>query len=944
MKVRKYLPYALMISSLAALASCSTIKANADGTINEHLETLQVATGTVTRQGPIYTLTLNPCVEGLKIQTRKGKTGASITLPTTPGKRDGYSFVGWSPKFDGKMGTKADLIEEAAYVMGEDNVVLYAVWQKQEAGHHTQEEIDEYVRKITEESETNHVYFHYYRFDNQSAEYDDWDVWAWPYRPTEGQGTIFDFKGKKTTLADLSVTGHAVIDDFGGAVADIDLTKEYDGGTSDSGHKVGGTTVSFVDTKSGDGSYDSVIGIQVVKSSTRKNPKGKFWTNDGGDLHVDLTDPERVMTVDTKDGGKAWHIFALQDKVASYQGTVVNDLSDPFEDDDGSNITIGNSKYNDVWSQSPAAIQKTAPDFASNAGVGYQVQISSFADSDKDGFGDIYGITQKLDYLKDLGIKALWLTPVQKSDSYHGYDISDYYKVDTKFGSASSPNAKDGIVTEESAMKDYEDLIEEAGKRDIRIVMDLVLNHSSTGNNWFIKSAQLDENYRGYYQWGNHNSKSKYYDKKVTEENCWYPYGDHEYSYYAKFGSSMPELNYGYSATRNAVKEMTNFWIEKGVKGFRLDAVKHIFMTDEIDSKVSTSNDTIIYDDAGEKGDYSSNLSKNLHFYQDLNKSIKTKNADAFLVGENFDGHAFHVSPWYRAFDSMFDFYGYFNMTTAVSKAVNQYQGAGKYFNGWMRNDGPFTIGSDIKDNAGIYKGVANNYKWNLPSTLASYDRYRSNGKALNGMFTSNHDIARIINRIAGTQGDENGITEQGTLTNSNYTKLRKAADCAKAAEILMPGLTWIYYGDEIGMTGNFPAKDSAGKPFTSASDYADLYWRQPMKWTANPSPTKDDSMVTDYGITGSTIRVTLDSFNKSNTVQSVETQLANNNSELNNLKKVIAYKNANKSMITGTLSDAGSTERVLKFKNGNITVTVNLSNFSVSATGGNGSLNVTFA
>ena len=872
-----------------------------------------------------YKVVFNAC-GGTEVEKQYIPEGGKIKrAPKT--EREGYGFLGWCTGYNaakkwGDVDTKVDFPLTIT-----KNITLYAAWERQSAGSHTQEEIDGYIEKITGESQKNHVYFHYFRFDNQAASYHDWDIWCWPYRPSEGEGARFDFEGKVTPADYVSeATGTAVIDDFGGAVADIDLTKKYDGGTSNKGKTIGGKEVSFYD-KNGD--LDTSIGIQVVKSSSRLNPEGKFWTNDGGDLHIDLNDPEQALAVDTKDGGKAWHVFTLQDKVASYSSKVINDLVDPFENDDGTNVTYGNNVYNNVDWNSQAAIAKTAPSFASGVGVGYQIQVACFADSDGDGFGDIYGITSKLDYLSKLGVKALWLTPVQKSDSYHGYDISDYEKVDIKYGSAVSTAAKahGGIVNDATAMADYEELLTKAHEKGMKVIMDLVLNHTSTSNRWFINSAQLDENMRAYYQWGNHNTQ-----KGITEKNCWFPYGDHDYSYYAKFGSSMPELNYQFKDTRAAVEAMSLFWCAKGVDGFRLDAVKHIFMNDEVKA---ANNDTIIYDNA-EAGDYTSNLTKNLHFYRELNAVVKAQYPNTFFVGENFDGHAYHVSPWYQAFDSMFDFYGYFNLTSSAAKAINSYSGAGPTFDTFMSTGGAFTLDSGINDKGGIYNGVAGNYTWDLPSVVSSYNRYRSNGTAMPGFFTSNHDIARVINRIAGTQGDNNGIIEQGTITTSNYSRYRKASDLVKAAEILMPGLTWIYYGDEIGMTGNFPSGQ------TSKSDYADLWWRQPMKWKQGGA-VGDGSMTTGFSITGSGSTIVWDGVNSSTSVVDASTQANDNNSEFSKLAKVIAYKNANPSMITGSLSNAGSSSTVLKFRNGSITVTVDFNSNTVSATGGNGSLNVTF-
>ena len=879
-----------------------------------------------------YTVTFN-ALNGQDPTTKQVKENDTLKSAPTP-ERSGYSFLGWCTAYDKatKMGKEGTEISLPMPIVA--NTVLYARWIKAQAGSHTPEEIAAYMEGLASSSEPGHLYFHYYRFGNDAADYGNWDIWAWPYRPKEDAGTRFDWVGRTTSADKLDATGTAIIDDFGGAVADLDLTQpEYEGGTTNQGHKIGGTFFNFYQK---DGvTIDTEIGVQIVRSETRRKTEGKFWTNDGGDLHVDLTDPERVYTVDLGNGQKAWHVFALQDKTADFQSTVINDLSDPFEDDDGTNVTRGNDAYDSYkgkWGQY-AAVQATAPDFLNNVGVGYQIQVATFSDSDGDGFGDIYGITQKLEYLSKLGVRALWLTPVQMSDSYHGYDISDYQKVDPKFGSSQSPAAlaNNGKVTEATAMADYEELIQKAKAKGMRIVMDLVLNHTSTSNKWFIKSAQLDPSYRAFYQWGNHVKEPG----AVNEDKCWLPYGEHDYSYYAKFGSSMPELNYQYSATRQAVFDVSNFWADKGVAGFRLDAVKHVFMTDEV---VSANNDTIVVDKVYKDGkltaDYSSNLSKNLHFYQELNAAVKKNHPNVFFVGENFDGNAYHVSPWYRAFDSMFDFYGYFNLTTAAAKVYNSSIG-GNTFNNFITGGGTFTLDSSVQDKGGIYSGVAGQYKWDLSSVLQSYNKYR-NGKAMPGFFTSNHDIARVINRIAGTQYDNNGLTEQGTITAQNYAKFRKAADLVKATEILMPGLTWIYYGDEIGMVGNFPS----GKD--SKSDYADLYWRQPMKWAATTTPGQQN--MTGFSFTGSPVGIELEALNQSSTVVPANTQMNNPDSEFSKLAKLIKFKHDNAGeMIGGTLSDNGSSATQWKYKVGNVYVTVDFNSGNVTASSSGGNVSVTF-
>ena len=827
----------------------------------------------VVSTAPSYTVFFNALEGNFANPVQTLREGSVLSAPTYKPYYEGYSFIAWCLEYDestkmGKAGTEVTF----PYVV-DGNVVFYARYQKQEGSHHTQEEVDQYMADLAKSSEDNHLYYHYYRYDNTPASYADWDVWAWPYRPEAAEGHKFDFVGKETGA-------QATIDDFGGAYVDIDLSATYDSGWDSASKQFLTVPMSFEGSTS--------VGLQIVRTSSRTGGSG-FWVNDGSNLFVTLSD----YALPLEDGGTAYHVFVLQDRVQlSVSPTPITVTESPFDDDDGTNVTYGDSKYDDVDWDAKYEKMDTAPDFTS-IGVGYQIMVSSFADSDGDGFGDIYGIEQKLDYLDDLGVKALWLTPIQLSDSYHGYDISDYTLVDPKFGSKESPAAKanGGVVSEATAMADYESLLTAAHSRGMKVIMDLVLNHTSTANNWFVSSANLDQEHRGFYQWGNHLTDGEH----INEDNYWYPYGDHAYSYYAKFGSGMPELNYSYSATRDAVIEMALDWCAKGVDGFRLDAVKHIFMKDEVSS---TAGDTIV-NDISESGNYSSDLTKNLNFFDELNEAVKTKYPSAFFVGENFDGHAYHVAPYYESFDSMFDFYSYFNLTSAAATGLTNSTNAYGTASGFMQNSSTYTISGDQNPNSGITAGsdgifnAADGNQWNFPAVYDTYNAYRGD-TSLPGLFTSNHDIARVINRVAGT-GNTSGIQAQGSVNAYNYAKYLASSNLVKIAELMFPGLTWVYYGDEIGLTGNFPdGKDGQ-------SDYADLAYRQPMKW-AQGQKVGDGSLATEYGVTGSGMEVALDSFNASGTVKSVADQLEDPNSTLSTMKKFIALKNSTPALITGDI------------------------------------------
>lgn len=820
-----------------------------------------------------------------------------------PISRSGYVLSQWDLSYDvssqNGIGTAYDFETPVT-----SNFTLFAEWSKEGANTHTGTEVDEYMKGLAASGKKDHLYIHYFRFGNKSSAYSDWDVWCWPYAPTAGEGMKFDWAGRTQNLSSptYAASGDATTDSFGGAYVDIDLTKTYRGGWDSDAKTMGGSAVSYYAGNDPAQGLDSKIGFQIVRSSTRTasssdNPDG-FWANDGHNQFLTLDE----CLLKNASGENTYHVFCLQDNVSAYQTTPIIEQINPFDGDTGTNVTYGNSSYNTAnWSDRNK--MPTSPEFlkgseggAQNsvlkygAGVGYQIMVASFADSDGDGFGDIYGVTSKLDYLKNLGVNVLWLTPIQKSDSYHGYDIVDYGVVDPKFGSSASPAgvANGGVVDEKTAKLDYKELLDAAHSKGMTVIMDLVLNHTSTGNKWFIQSAQLNKDYRAFYQWGDHDTQTQ-----IKEANSWYPYGDHVYSYYAKFGSGMPELNYMYAPTREAVFDMANSWCDFGVDGFRLDAVKHVFLADEIDS----SNGDAIIKDVSSSGDYSSNLTKNLNFFKELNFKVKSQHPNAFFVGENFDGHAYHVAPYYEGFDSMFDFRDYFDINSAAATGRQSSTNAFGTAQGLLQNAGTYSSSGDSNLMGGktIMQEVDGN-SWNLQGVLASDAHYRGDS-AINGAFTSNHDIARCINRLAGT-GNANGIQAQGNVDASTYDSYEQSANCVKIAQLMLPGCTWIYYGDELGMTGNFPSGTSA------TSDYSDLWYRQPMKWKQGGA-VGDGHYTCGYNVTGSGVAVSWDAVNASSKVMDAETQVTASGSQYNILKDFAVLKSQTPALIRGSLSYA---------------------------------------
>jgi alpha-glucosidase len=227
--------------------------------------------------------------------------------------------------------------------------------------------------------------------------------------------------------------------------------------------------------------------------------------------------------------------------------------------------------------QPAAAKAQSAQDWWKNAVI-YEIYPRSFQDSNGDGIGDLNGITQRLDYLKDLGVDAIWLTPVYPSPQVDfGYDISDYEAIDPQYGT----------------LADFDRLVAEAAKRHIRVLMDMVMNHTSDKHKWFLQSRSSRDNpYRDWYMW--HDGKGQTATDKGTPPNNWqsafghtaweWDEKTHQY-YYHKFYIQQPDVNWDNPKIHEAFKDSIGFWLKRGVAGFRFDAITTLFedpsLTDE---------------------------------------------------------------------------------------------------------------------------------------------------------------------------------------------------------------------------------------------------------------------------------------------------------------------------------------------------------------------------
>ncbi|ARJ23582.1 glucohydrolase [Bacillus mycoides] len=246
--------------------------------------------------------------------------------------------------------------------------------------------------------------------------------------------------------------------------------------------------------------------------------------------------------------------------------------------------------------------------------VVYQIYPRSFMDSNGDGIGDLRGILTKLDYLKELGIDVIWLSPVYESpNDDNGYDISDYCKIMNEFGT----------------MEDWDELLHEMHKRNMKLMMDLVVNHTSDEHNWFIESCKSKDNkYRDYYIWRP--------GKEGKEPNNWgaafsgsaWQYDEMTDEYYLHlFSKKQPDLNWDNEKVRQDVYDMMKFWLEKGIDGFRMDVINFISKEDGLPS-VETDEEGYV---SGHKHFMNGpNIHKYLH---EMNEDILSQ-YDIMTVGE----------------------------------------------------------------------------------------------------------------------------------------------------------------------------------------------------------------------------------------------------------------------------------------------------------------------
>ena len=273
----------------------------------------------------------------------------------------------------------------------------------------------------------------------------------------------------------------------------------------------------------------------------------------------------------------------------------------------------------DAAQTAPAATRSgsVAPNHA-DSGVWYEIFVRSWYDTNNDGIGDLNGITEKLDYLKSLGISGIWLMPINPSPSYHGYDVTDYYAINPQFGN----------------MADFERMVSEAHKRGIKVIIDLVINHTSSSHPWFKAAANPNDPHHDWYRWAKPGTDLSAIS--ATGGPAWHARAQQHYE--GTFTGEMPDLDYDTPAVRREMIKVGQFWLKKGVDGFRLDAAQHIY-----------------FDFAGQKND-ATVLQKNLTWWSEFRQGMDAVNPQAYIVGEVTRDSADALAPWFKPLSAVFDF------------------------------------------------------------------------------------------------------------------------------------------------------------------------------------------------------------------------------------------------------------------------------------------------
>ena len=467
--------------------------------------------------------------------------------------------------------------------------------------------------------------------------------------------------------------------------------------------------------------------------------------------------------------------------------------------------------------------------------VAYQIYPRSFMDYNNDGIGDLKGIISKLDYIKDLGIDVIWICPMYKSpNDDNGYDISDYQDIMSDFGN----------------MDDFNELLNEVHKRGMKLIIDLVINHTSDEHQWFIESKSSKDNpKRDWYIWrkGKGDLEPNNWES-IFKGSAW-EYDENTEEYFLHlFSKKQPDLNWENEDVRKELYKMINWWLDKGIDGFRVDAISHVKKENGLKDMPNPNNER-----------YVSSFEKHMNvegiheFLDELNKNTFSK-YDIMTVAEANGVSAEHAEEWVG------DEKGKFNM-------VFQFE----HLDLWNNED-------DQAFNVKECKDILTRWQYGL------------HNKGWNALFIENHDIPRATS----TWGDD-----------KNYWK--ESSMALGLMYFMQQGTPFIYQGQEIGMTNVKYENIDDYNDIKSVGIYNDMIakgidkdkalrhlWaisrdnaRTPMQWDASSN--------SGFSKSNPWIKI-----NPNYRDINVENQLNDKDSILNFYKKMIKIRKENEALIYG--------------------------------------------
>ncbi len=385
--------------------------------------------------------------------------------------------------------------------------------------------------------------------------------------------------------------------------------------------------------------------------------------------------------------------------------------------------------------------------------VVYQIYPRSFADSNGDGIGDLQGIIGKLDYLAELGVDVIWLSPIYTSPQADmGYDISDYQGIDPAFGT----------------LADFDELLEETRKRDIKLVMDLVVNHTSDEHPWFIESRSSKDNPKRDWYWWRPARDGFEPNTPGAEPTNWqsffsgptWDYDEATGEYYLHlFDRKQPDLNWENPDVRHAIYDMMNWWLDRGVDGFRMDVINLISKDTSLPDGAPTGHGTL-----GDGSPYYFSGPRIHEFLQEMHREVFEGRDKMLTVGEmpgvTIDQARLYTDPSRHEVDMVFQF-----------EHVQLDRGGNKY------EPLPLKL-TDLKASLGRWQEGLEDIGWN-------------------SLYWNNHDQPRVVSRF----GDDGEYRVQSAKMLGTVLHMHR-------------GTPYVYQGEEIGMTN---------VPFTSLKDFLDV-------------------------------------------------------------------------------------------------------------------------